>query len=171
MSVSRIGLVWLRYPQKASIARTAERDTFSPLWEKAIEVTDRNRIVVLHRLLRGGSHAVLTAVVVYLPPAVLGGRWRASSSFLAIIENLYYHSIYKGYRTDQTEPNPSAAHCVEADLATGQCCMQRHQPDGLGRQRIPFVCGQRQRELLQCRQGESDLVLVSGAAPNRQNAI
>jgi predicted transposase len=30
-----------------------------------------------------------------------------------------------------------------------------------GRQRIPFVCGQRQRELLQCRQGESDLVLVN----------
>ncbi len=31
-----------------------------------------------------------------------------------------------------------------------------------GRQRIPFVCGERQRELLQFRQGESDLVLVNG---------
>ena len=31
-----------------------------------------------------------------------------------------------------------------------------------GRQRIPFVCGERQRELLQYRQGESDLVLVNG---------
>jgi IS605 OrfB family transposase len=31
-----------------------------------------------------------------------------------------------------------------------------------GRQRIPFVCGERQRELLQYRQGESDLVLVKG---------
>lgn len=30
-----------------------------------------------------------------------------------------------------------------------------------GRQRIPFVCGDRQRELLQFRQGESDLVLVN----------
>jgi IS605 OrfB family transposase len=30
-----------------------------------------------------------------------------------------------------------------------------------GRQRIPFVCGERQRELLQFRQGESDLVLVN----------
>lgn len=31
-----------------------------------------------------------------------------------------------------------------------------------GRQRIPFVCGERQRQLLQTRQGESDLVLVNG---------
>ena len=32
-----------------------------------------------------------------------------------------------------------------------------------GRLRLPFVCGERQRELLRTRQGESDLVLVKGA--------
>lgn len=32
-----------------------------------------------------------------------------------------------------------------------------------GREKIPFVCGERQRQLLQTRQGESDLVLVNGA--------
>lgn len=31
-----------------------------------------------------------------------------------------------------------------------------------GRQRIPFVCGERQRELLKGKRGESDLVLVGG---------
>lgn len=32
-----------------------------------------------------------------------------------------------------------------------------------GRQRIPFVCGERQRELLQGQRGESDLALINGA--------
>lgn len=31
-----------------------------------------------------------------------------------------------------------------------------------GRQKIPFVCGERQRQLLATRQGESDLILVNG---------